>query len=84
MTQNKTEKCVSFYILLLQSIIFCMKISFCLYAKQQNFKNAPSQWGIKLPKRGALDQHQISDMGGCLQQKRQQQSATSPFEWFIK
>lgn len=66
MTQNKTEKCVSFHILLLESIIFYMKDSFCLYAKQQNLKNAPSQSGIKLPKRGALDQHQIPDMGGWL------------------
>lgn len=34
---NKTEK----YILLLQSIIFYTKNSFCLYAKQQNLKKCP-------------------------------------------
>lgn len=39
---------------------------------------------MKLPKRGGLDQYQISDMGGWLQQKLQQGSETSPFEWLIK
>lgn len=45
---------------------------------------SPAQSGTMKPKRWAYDQHQISDTGGCLQQKLQQGSATSPFDQYIK